>query len=77
MQGGKIIVKGNCGELTGYQMQGGELIIKGKVKSFEKTAFSSKNQGTIVWKGIRIWEKGRFTKEAEKKRGEIPIKSFD
>ena len=75
MQGGKIIVEGNCGSWTGYAMKGGELNIKGEVKSFHKSAFSSNNQGTIIWKRTKIWENGDWTKEGKemKERGEIPV----
>jgi len=51
--------------LTGEIMQNGELNIKGEVKSFGESAFSSGNQGTIIWKGIKIWEKGNWTKEGK------------
>jgi len=75
MQGGELVIKENCGNLTGPVMQGGELILNGKVKSFHPFAFTPDNQGTIVWRGIKIWEKDKFTKEGRemKKRGEIPI----
>ncbi len=73
---GKITVEGNCGELIGLNMQGGELNIKGEVKSFDESAFSPDNKGTIIWKGIKIWEKGNWTKQGMKMRvrGEIPMK---
>ena len=75
MQGGELVIKENCGNLTGPVMQGGELILNGKVKSFHPFVFTPDNQGTIVWRGIKIWEKDKFTKEGRemKKRGEIPI----
>jgi len=75
MQGGEIIVKGNCGDWTGNRMQGGELNIKGEVKSFDKSAFFSNNQGTIIWKNIKIRENGNWTKEGKEmwERGEIPV----
>ncbi|RLG12079.1 hypothetical protein DRN69_07065 [Candidatus Pacearchaeota archaeon] len=74
MQGGKIIVKGNCRYDTGRYMQGGELNIKGEVESFDKSAFSSNNQGTIIWKNTKIWENGNWTKEGKEmwERREIP-----
>jgi len=57
-------------------MKGGELDIKGKVESFERSStFSPNNQGTIIWKGIKIWENGNWTKEGKEmwERGEIPV----
>ena len=70
MQGGKIIVEGNCGDKTGHGMQGGELNIKGEVKSFNLGI-----QGTIIWKNIKIWENGLWTKEGKEmwEEGEIPV----
>ena len=75
MRGGKIIVEGNCGEETGRDMESGELDIKGNVKSFAEFAFSGHNQGTIIWKGIKIWENGDWTKRARGywEAGDIPI----
>jgi len=75
MKGGKIIVERNCERGTGEDMEGGELNIKGEVKSFYKSAFSSNNQGTIVWKRTKIWENGDWTKEGKEmwERGEIPV----
>ena len=74
MQGGKIVVEGNCGSLTGMWMEDGELNIKGKVKSFDASAFSPDNKGTIIWK-TKIWENGNWTKEGKKmrKRGKILV----
>ena len=76
MQGGKIIIEGNCEEWTGRYMQGGELNIKREVKSFFRSAFYSYNQGTIIWKGTKIWEKGNWTKEGKEmwEKGEIPVR---
>ena len=76
MRDGSIIIKGNCGDYTGVHMQGGELNIKGEVVSFDKSAFSSNNQGTIIWKRTKIWEKGNWTKQGMKMRvrGEIPMR---
>jgi len=75
MQGGKIIIEGSCGGCAGKYMQGGELNIKGEVESFDKSAFSSNNQGTIIWKRTKIWENGNWTKEGKemKEKGEIPV----
>jgi len=75
MQGGKIIIEGSCGGCAGKYMQGGELNIKGEVESFDKSAFSSNNQGTIIWKRTKIWENGDWTKEGKemKEKGEIPV----
>jgi len=70
-----LSVEGNCGSWTGYAMKGGELNIKGGVESFDKSAFSSNNQGTIIWKRTKIWENGDWTKEGKemKEKGEIPV----
>ena len=75
MQGGEIIIEGNCEDVTGWQMEGGELNIKGEVESFDKSAFSPNNKGTIIWKGIKIWENGDWTKEGKEmwEKGEIPV----
>jgi len=75
MQGGKIIVERNCRRWTGKNMQGGELNIKGEVKSFDKSAFSSNNKGTIIWKNTKTWENGNWTKEGKEmwEKGEIPV----
>jgi len=76
MQGGKIIVTGNCGHEIGRGMKGGELNIKGEVKSFDKSAFSPNNQGTIILGRTKIWENGNWTKEGREmwEKGEIPVK---
>ena len=76
MQGGKMIIEGNCGDWTGNRMQGGELNIKGKVVSFDKSAFSSGNQGIIIWRRTKIWENRNWTKEGKEmwEKGEIPVK---
>ena len=75
MRNGKIIVEGNCGDEVGMRMKGGKLDIRGEVKSFGRSAFYSDNQGTIIWKGTKIWEKGNWTKEGKemKEKGEIPV----
>jgi len=75
MRGGEIIVKGDCGVNAGYEMKNGVLILEGKVKSFDKSAFPPRNLGTIIWKGIKIWENGNWTKEGKemKEKGKIPI----
>ena len=75
MKGGEIIIKGNCGGNTGRDMKGGTLILEGEVEAFEN-AFYSYNQGTIIWKGTKIWENGNWTKEGREmwERGEIPVK---
>ena len=75
MQGGEIVVEGNCDDCTGDDMQGGELNIKREVKSFFRSAFYSYNHGTIIWKGIKIWENGNWTKEGKEmwEKGEIPV----
>jgi len=74
MQGGKIIIEGNCKDWTGLDMKGGVLNIKGEVESFDKSAFSPDNQGTIIWKNTKIWENGNWTKEGKEmwERREIP-----
>ena len=76
MQGGKVTVEGNCGGRAGSDMRGGKLDIKGEVKSFDKSAFSPNNKGTIIWKNTKIWENGDWTKEGREmwERGEIPVK---
>ena len=68
MKDGKIIVEGNCGSYTGGKMKGGELNLKGKVESFDESAFSPSNKGTIILKNVKIWENGHWTKEGEKMR---------
>ncbi|RLG12077.1 hypothetical protein DRN69_07055 [Candidatus Pacearchaeota archaeon] len=75
MRGGRIIVERNCEEVTGHAMKGGELNIKGEVKSFDKSAFSPNNKGTIIWKNTKIWENGDWTKEGKEmwEKGEIPV----
>ena len=75
MQGGKIIIKRNCGVSAGEYMQDGELNIKGEVKSLGKFGLFYPNDGTIVWKKIKIWENGDWTEEGKEmwERGEIPI----
>ena len=75
MRGGKIIVEGDCGEGTTEGMDGGELDIKGDVKSFAESTFFSCNKGTIIWKGIKIWENGKWTKRGRGywEGGAIPI----
>ena len=76
MQGGKMIIEGDCGDWIGLDMQDGELIIKGEVVSFDRSAFSSNNQGTIIWKNTKIWENGNWTKEGKEmwEKGEIPVR---
>ncbi|MCD6086249.1 hypothetical protein J7J37_01685 [bacterium] len=76
MQGGKMIIEGNCGDWTGEDMQGGELNIKGKVVFFDKSAFSSGNQGIIIWRRTKIWEKRNWTKDGEEmwKKLKIPAR---
>jgi hypothetical protein len=59
MSGGEIHVKGNVGMLTGDWMSDGILRIDGDVVDFSDTAFSSKNKGTIIWKGETIWKNGK------------------
>jgi len=75
MEGGEIIVKGNCGSWTGDKMKGGVLILEGEVKSFAESAFFYDNKGTIIWKNIKIWENGDWTKEGREMRekDKIPI----
>jgi len=59
MSGGEMYVKGNAGRWTGDQMSGGILRVDGDVSSFDKSAFSPDNKGTIIWKGETIWENGK------------------
>jgi formylmethanofuran dehydrogenase subunit C len=59
MSGGKIHIKGNADEYTGHRMFGGVLRIDGDVASFDETAFTSDNKGTIIWKGETIWKDGQ------------------
>jgi len=59
MFGGEIRVNGNAGDWTGCFMHGGTLRIDGDVASFDKTAFSSNNKGTIIWKRETIWKNGQ------------------
>ena len=75
MRSGKIIVKGNARNYVGWEMYGGEIKIDREVKYFDRSAFVPPNKGTIIWKGIKIWEKGNWTKEGKEmwKRGEIPV----
>jgi len=75
MRGGEIIIEGNCGNWTGLQMRGGKLDIKGEVESFDKSAFSPDNQGTIILGRTKIWENGNWTEEGKEmwERGEIPV----
>jgi len=72
MKGGKIIVEGDCGEGTAADMEGGELDIKGDVKSFAEFGLSGHNKGTIIWKGTKIWENGKWGRRYWKAGG-IPI----
>jgi hypothetical protein len=59
MSGGEIHVEGNAGRGTGVFMHGGTLRIDGDVASFDDTAFSPDNKGTIIWKGETIWKNGK------------------
>jgi hypothetical protein len=59
MYGGEIHVEGDAEDRTGRFMSGGVLRIDGDVASFDKTAFSSYNKGTIIWKGETIWKNGQ------------------
>ena len=59
MSGGEIHVKGDVEWYTGRNMFGGALRIDGEVSSFDETAFSSDNKGTIIWKGETIWKNGK------------------
>jgi glutamate synthase domain-containing protein 3 len=59
MSGGEIHVEGNAGWFTGDTMFSGTLRIDGDVASFDKTAFTSDNEGTIVWKKQTIWKNGK------------------
>jgi len=76
MEGGEIIVKGDCEDFTGYEMKNGILILEGEVKTFGRSAFSPENKGTVIWKNIKIWENGDWTKEGKEmwEKGEIPVK---
>ena len=75
IKGGKIVVKGNCSSHAGSGMEGGVLILEGEVGAFDKFTFSPDNKGTIIWKGIKIWENGNWTEEGKemKEKGKIPI----
>ena len=75
MKNGEIIVEKECGYYTGSRMKGGTLILKGEVKSFKGVSFPS-NQGTVIWKEIKIWENGDWTKEGKEmvEKGEILYK---
>lgn len=75
MEGGYLEIKGNAGKNTGLFMRGGVLEIKGNVKGFDKSVFSPKNRGVVIWRKVKIFEDGRFTKEGWKmmKEGEIPF----
>jgi len=77
MHSGIIEVRGNAGRQTGDEMFGGTLNITGEVEEFDESAFSQ-NQGTIIWKGITLWNNG-WTPEGlkMKKAGEIPGISAD
>jgi len=75
MTGGESIVEGNVGRMAGAEMENGTLEIKGDAESFDKSAFSPRNHGTIIWKGIEIWRNGNWTKEGKEmwEKGEIPV----
>ena len=76
MAGGHLIIEGEAGPDIGENMSGGVLEIKGRIEeNFAKSAFYPENEGTIIWRDIKIWEKGEFTKEGEKMRRErgIPV----
>jgi formylmethanofuran dehydrogenase subunit C len=60
MSDGEIHVEGNAGHLAGESMSGGTLRIDGEVSSFDKTAFTPDNKGTIIWKGETIWKNGQI-----------------
>jgi len=78
MQGGTLSITGTSGILTGYKMTGGTLSIGGKVESFDESAFTPDNQGTIIWKGVTLWNNG-WTPEGLKMKneGKIPGISAD
>jgi len=59
MSGGEIYIKGSAGSFAGYRMSGGTLRIDGDVVSFDESAFTPDNKGTIIWKGETIWENGQ------------------
>jgi len=59
MSGGEVYIKSGAGGWAGESMSGGTLRIDGDVTSFDKTAFTSNNKGTIIWKGETIWENGK------------------
>jgi len=59
MFGGEIHIKGKTGVYTGCFMDDGILRIDGDVASFDKSAFTQKNKGTIIWKGETIWKNGK------------------
>jgi glutamate synthase domain-containing protein 3 len=59
MSGGEIHVEGHVGGRTGDSMSNGTLRIDGDLDSFDETAFTPKNKGTIIWKGKIIWKDGQ------------------
>ena len=59
MSCGEIHVKKDAKRWTGDSMSGGILRIDGDVSSFDKTAFTPGNKGTIIWKEETIWENGQ------------------
>ena len=70
MKNGEIIVEKDCGCYTGARMKGGTLIVKGKVESFRGISFPS-NQGTVIWKGTKIWENRGWTKKGKEMANEM------
>ena len=76
MSGGTLIVEGGAGKWAGDSMSGGKLDLHGAVESFDSSAFSPTNKGTITWKGVTLWKDGNPTPEYGDMmaNGKIPIK---
>jgi len=60
MTNGILTIERSAKKQTGKDMKGGTLSIGGEVESFDKTAFSPDNKGTIIWKGVKIFENGEI-----------------
>ena len=70
MQGGTLTITGTSSFFAGDGRKGGTLSIGGEVESFSKSAFSPDNKGTIIWKGVKIFEDGK--KMPEFKNMKVP-----
>jgi len=66
MREGIIIADGKVGKWPCNNMTGGTVIITGHVREFGDNAFCSANRGTIIYKGVKLWENGRMPKGLDK-----------